>query len=110
MLHELFVNYITRVLSLFINNIPVAMVSSYLGLFGAMGSMAVGQALTAELFPTSVRIKATGIIFTGAMGGAFVVPFWMIIDSRITWITACVNCVFMILCGKASIDMHTIQI
>ena len=35
----------------------MAMVSSYLGLFGAMGAMAVGQAFTSELFPTSVRIK-----------------------------------------------------
>ena len=75
------------------------MVSSYLGLFGAMGAMAVGQAFTSELFPTTIRIKATGIIYTGAMGGSFVVPFWMIIDGKLNWITACINCGLMVLCG-----------
>ena len=76
------------------------MCSSYLGLFGAMGAMAVGQAYTAELFPTSIRLKATGIIYTGAMAGAFIVPFWMIIDAKISWITTCINFAGICFCGE----------
>ena len=106
----LIINELFSVVSVFVDNTPMAMVSSYLGLFGAMGAMAVGQAFTSELFPTSVRIKvwffnvsvkhisiliveiklsteknpftATAVIYTGAMGGSFVVPFWMIIDDK----------------------------
>ena len=97
-----------RVLSLLLHNTPIALTSSYLGLFGAMGAMAVGQAFTAEIFPTAVRIKATAVIYTGAMGGAFVVPIWMIIDDHFPWITPCINTGLMILCGESSHYCHTV--
>ena len=87
-----------------------------------MGSMAVGQAYTSgtrskkyyrkikglidsifdrfkELFPTTVRIKATAVIYTGAMGGSFLVPIWMVMDSYIPWLATSINFALMSLGG-----------
>lgn len=89
------ISQLLRVGSLIINSSLCAMMASYLGLFGAMGSMAVGQAYTSELFPTTVRIKATAVIYTGAMGGSFLVPIWMVLDSYIPWLATSINFTLM---------------
>ena len=47
------------------------MISSYIGLFGAMGSLAVGHSFTAEFYPSVVRTRGIGVTLTGAMGGCF---------------------------------------
>ena len=72
-----------RVLSILIDNTPLAMVSSYLGLFGAMGSLAVGHSFTAEFYPTVVRTLGISITLTGAMGGAFLVPALLVLDDKL---------------------------
>ena len=46
-----------RVVSVLIDSTLMAMISSYLGLFGAMGSLAVGHSFTAEFYPTIVRTR-----------------------------------------------------
>lgn len=119
------ISQLLRVGSLIINSSLCAMIASYLGLFGAMGSMAVGQAYTSgtrsndifycsefywmirqfltqfkELFPTTVRIKATAVIYTGAMGGSFLVPIWMVMDSYIPWLATTINFTMMSIGGN----------
>ena len=96
-----------RVLSIFIDSTPLAMVSSYIGLFGAMGSLAVGHSFTAEFYPTVVRTKGIGITLTGAMGGAFMIPFWLIIDAKTgsAILTNSINGVLMLLAGLLSLTM-----
>ena len=83
------------------------MVSSYIGLFGAMGSLAVGHSFTAEFYPTIVRTKGIGITLTGAMGGAFMIPFWLIIDAKTgsAILTNSINGVLMLLAGLLSLTM-----
>ena len=46
-----------RVVSVLIDSTLMAMISSYAGLFGAMGSLAVGHSFTAEFYPTIVRTR-----------------------------------------------------
>ena len=96
-----------RVVSVLIDSTLMAMISSYLGLFGAMGSLAVGHSFTAEFYPTIVRTKGVAITLTGAMGGAFLVPVFLRLDAALgsPIYTAAFNGIMMLLAGLASLTL-----
>ena len=78
-----------------------------LGLFGAMGSLAVGHSFTAEFYPTVVRTKGVAVTLTGAMGGAFLVPVLLQLDIKLGTpiYTAALNGIMMLLAGIASLTL-----
>ena len=77
------------------------------GLFGAMGSLAVGHSFTAEFYPTVVRTKGVAVTLTGAMGGAFLVPVLLQLDIKLgsPIYTAALNGIMMLLAGIASLTL-----
>ena len=96
-----------RIVSVLVDNTILAMASSYLGLFGAMGSLAVGHSFTAEFYPTVVRTKGVAITLTGAMGGAFLVPILLQVDQKAgsPIYTAALNGIMMLGAGLAALTL-----